>query len=239
MSDPKFLSFVNEHPSMRRLLVGTILATWLLPATAPPAQAFVDPVTIGVGLSVAQSILLLGNRGPDLNLQSTLAALEMLRAVHQRLDGIEQGITQVHLELVVDIPEQVRRDMDRDRDHRTGRDNEGARRGHPRPAECAAIREAHRFMGQGLLQIKADLHRLRLDLQNDINSLFDRSDFVAPYITAAMTIEIAAAQSRRGQRRRDQSPPAALRCSACDEMQDWDRRGSFRRLTCCHGEGTG
>ncbi len=57
MSDPKFLSFVNEHPSMRRLLVGTILATWLFPATAPPAQAFVDPVTIGVGLSVAQSIL--------------------------------------------------------------------------------------------------------------------------------------------------------------------------------------
>jgi hypothetical protein len=80
-----------------------------------------------------------------------------------------------------------------------------------------------------IAQIKADLHRLRLDFQNEINSLFERSDFAAPYITGAMAIELAAAQAEGAE-----GAEISQRLRAYDArlaaMQDPERPGSLHAL---------
>ncbi|MBD9445734.1 hypothetical protein [Rhizobium sp. RHZ01] len=170
----------------------------MITATTPfffssPAQAFVDPVTVGMGISVVQGIVSMGNKGPDLNLEATLASLEMLRAVHKRLNGIEKGIETI-IVLVQDLPEQTREIMNEDRDISRSETVFGQL-----DTMHGLIDSLKRAKAEGkkarASQLQADIRTLMLNLRSERNALFRRSDFVVPTISSAMLIEIAAARS--------------------------------------------
>src|SRR5262245_2909994 len=210
----------------RRLFVrGSLLLCLLLSATDVGVAS--DPVTVGVGLGVAQSIQLLGNNGPDLNLQATLSSIEMLRAVHQRLDSIEFGI-QTTLTLLKDLPAEIQRSLDRDRDITRSETLISRRTTLERLLiELQAAEKSASKMT--IRKVRSDIHNLRLGLENEVNSLFEGSGFVTPHLTAAMVIEIVAARA-------EETPSADIsrRLGIYDdhfaEFEQLDRQGSLAYL---------
>ena len=167
--------------------IGLLMAGSLLTNVAPANS---DPATAMLVLSLADSVLSVGQGGPDITIEMLQDQSVMLKTIHDRLNFDEAGITTL-LQQVANLPSVFKDEIDKDGE----RNRREILQGWIDTVESIADNLKTVTSEKNAKQIEEFRSRLRTrieDLQASRTALFQRSDFVVPAIVTALNTEIAA-----------------------------------------------
>lgn len=199
-------SIVRSRVSrVRKWTAGILASVAVLLPPSNPSEA-VEPATVAAFAMLASSALSLGSSRSDVRLEIALASLQMIKEVHVRLDGIEDALAEI-LSSVTALPERFREALQEDSDIDRAENVLGITDSIVQRMEIEQQRASPSPDAES--QAVLDLTLLR----HQRNSLFRRSDAVAPTLVTAFVVELAALTSLPG---RDMEVVQLLR--------DYDRR---------------